>query len=111
MDTNAIVSAAVAALVDQITPLVTENVLARLKAEGMATLALEPDSLRTPLIALLDQDMQFREALRDMVCEGIDSYDFLNVSLISDMSEKIDAMDFESHDFSEAVKTAIRDAL
>lgn len=111
MDTNAIVSAAVAALVDQITPLVTENVLARLKAEGMGTLALEPDALRTPLIALLDQDMQFREALRDMVCESIDSYDFLNVSLISDMSEKVDAMDFESHEFSEAVKTVIRDAL
>jgi hypothetical protein len=46
-----------------------------------------------------------------MVCEGIDSYDFSNVSLISDMSEKIDGMDFESHDFSDAVKTVIRDAL
>lgn len=71
IDSKPIVDAVLAQLVIQITPAVTDAVVAHIRqasqAEGMAVLSLQPEALEIPMADLLDGDSHFVDKLKSMV--------------------------------------------
>ena len=109
---------------DKLVSDVANAVISKMKAETQAVLALDPDTLKTLFLELLNEDDQTREA----VCEASVSYidDQISQKVEDaandlDLESKIDDVvdqklenyepNFSGGEFEEAVKTVIRDAL
>jgi hypothetical protein len=109
---------------DKLVSDVADAVISKMKAETQAVLALDPETLRSSLIELLNDDDQTREA----VCDA--SVIYIDDQISSKIEDAMNDFDFESKiddvvdqkltdyepnftgaDFEEAVKTVIRDAL
>jgi predicted nuclease with TOPRIM domain len=116
MDTNAIINAAMQQLVDT----VSDAVIRKLKAEGMATVSLEPEALRASFVELLNGNTEVRESIRDIVTDTIDNTNLSDNSEFSDLErqvssleEKLDELeatpvDADDSDFQDAVRSVIR---
>ena len=116
MDTNAIINAAMQQLVDT----VADAVIRKLKAEGMATVSLEPEALEASLIALFIGNAEVRESIRDITSDLIDNINLSDNSEFSDLEaqvsrldEKLDELDAtpvdaDDSDFQDAVRSVIR---
>lgn len=109
---------------DKLVSDVADAVISKMKAETQAVLALDPETLRSSLIELLNDDDQTREAVCDASVIYIDDQisskiedamnDFDFESKIDDVvDQKLEdyEVNFSGGDFEEAVKTVIRDAL
>ena len=109
---------------DKLVSDVADAVISKMKAETQAVLALDPETLRSSLIELLNDDDQTREAVCDASVIYIDDQisskiedamnDFDFDSKIDDVvDQKLTdyEVNFSGGDFEEAVKTVIRDAL
>jgi hypothetical protein len=116
MGTNAIINAAMQQLVDT----VSDEVIRKLKAEGMATVSLEAETLEPLLIDLLNRNMEIRESIRDITSDLIDNINLSDNSEFSDLEaqvsrldEKLDELDAtpvdaDNDDFQDAVRSVIR---
>ena len=109
---------------DKLVSDVADAVISKMKAETQAVLALDPETLRSSLIELLNDDDQTREAVCDASVIYIDDQissriedamnDFDFESKIDDVvDQKLEnfEVNFSGGDFEEAVRTVIRDAL
>jgi hypothetical protein len=109
---------------DKLVSDVADAVISKMKAETQAVLALDPETLRSSLIELLNNDDQTREAVCDASVSYIDDqisqktedamneYDFdSKVDDIVDQKLTDFEVNFSGGDFEEAVRTVIRDAL
>ena len=109
---------------DKLVSDVADAVISKMKAETQAVLALDPETLRSSLIELLNDDDQTREAvcnasvvyiddqIEQKVEEHIENFDF--ESKIDDVvDQKLENYEpnFSGGEFEEAVRTVIRDAL
>ena len=116
MDTNAIIDAVMQQLVDT----VADAVIRKLKAEGMATVSLEAETLEPLLIDLLNRNAEVRESIRDITSDLIDNINLSDNSEFSDLEaqvsrldEKLDELeatpvDADNDDFQDAVRSVIR---
>jgi O6-methylguanine-DNA--protein-cysteine methyltransferase len=116
MDTNAIINAAM----QQLVTTVADEVIRKLKAEGMATVSLEPEALEASLIALFIGNAEVRESIRDITSDLIDNINLSDNSEFQDLErqvsrldEKLDELeatpvDADDSDFQDAVRSVIR---
>ena len=116
MDTNAIISAVMQQLVDT----VADAVIRKLKAEGTATVSLEPEALAATLSNLLTRNTEVREGVRDIVSDSIDNIDLCQISEFADLQRDVESMqekieeveaaviDADDSDFADAVRSVIR---
>jgi len=109
---------------DKLVSDVADAVISKMKAETQAVLALDPETLRSSLIELLNDDDQTREAvcnasvvyiddqIEQKVEDAMNDFDFdSKVDDIVDQKLTDFEVNFSGGDFEEAVKTVIRDAL
>jgi ACT domain-containing protein len=116
MDTQAIIDGIMQRLVDT----VSDEVIRKLKAEGMATVSLEPEALEASLIALFIGNADVRESIRDIVTDTVDNINLSDHSEFNDLErqvsrleEKLDELeatpvDADNSDFQDAVCSVIR---
>jgi len=116
MDTNAIINAAM----QQLVTTVADEVIRKLKAEGMATVSLEPEALEASLIALFIGNADVRESIRDITNDLIDNVNLSDNSEFSDLERQVSALeekldeleatpvDADDSDFQDAVRSVIR---
>jgi hypothetical protein len=101
------------ALVAQLIPQITDAVVARLKAEGTGTLALEPGALVAPMKDLVTSDNEFTEVLsayvreeaRDVISDG----DYVTESDIEDQVSN-GVRDYLREHLDDAIDSAMGDA-
>jgi hypothetical protein len=116
MDTNAIINAAMQQLVDT----VADEVIRKLKAEGMATVSLEAETIQPLLVDLLNRNVEVRDSIRDIVTDSIDNICLSDMGEFQDLQrdverlqEKLDELeatpvDADDSDFQDAVRSVIR---
>jgi predicted nuclease with TOPRIM domain len=116
MDTNAIINAAMQQLVDT----VSDAVIRKLKAEGSATVSLEPEALQASLVDLLNRNAEVRESIRDITSDLIDNINLSDHSEFSDLERQVSSLeekveeldpaviDADDSDFQDAVCSVIR---
>jgi len=109
---------------DKLVSDVADAVISKMKAETQAVLALDPETLRSSLIELLNDDDQTREAvcnasvvyiddqIEQKVEDAMNDFDFdSKIDDVVDQKLTDYEPNFTGGDFEEAVKTVIRDAL
>ena len=97
------------AIVSQLTPVITDAVITRLKAEGTGTLALEPGALEVPFAELLDGDSHAVDKLKAMAREEArDVCDDRDDSQITDMVHN-SARDYLRENIDDAIERALYD--
>jgi len=109
---------------DKLVSDVADAVISKMKAETQAVLALDPETLRSSLIELLNDDDQTREAvcnasvvyiddqIEQKVEDAMNDFDFdSKIDDVVDQKLTDFEVNFTGGDFEEAVKTVIRDAL
>lgn len=109
---------------DKLVSDVADAVITKMKAESKALVALDPDTLRTSIIDLLNNDDETREGVMNATCvyiddqleqkveEHIENFDFESkIDDVVDQKLTDFEVNFSGGDFEEAVKTVIRDAL
>jgi hypothetical protein len=107
-------------LYDKLVADVSDSVIRKLKAEGMATVSLEPEALEASLVDLLNRNMEVRDSIRDIVTDSIDNICLSDMSEFQDLQrdverlqEKLDELeatpvDADDSDFADAVRSVIR---
>jgi hypothetical protein len=115
METQAILDAIMQRLVDT----VADEVIRKLKAEGTATVSLEPEALQTSLIALL-QDTPARDAVRDITSDMLENFDVCQTTEFQDLQREVESLqekveeldpaviDADNSDFDSAVMQVLR---
>ncbi len=109
---------------DKLVSDVADAVISKMKAETQAVLALDPETLRSSLIELLNDDDQTREAvcnasvvyiddqIEQKVEDAMNDFDFdSKIDDVVDQKLTDYEPNFTGGDFEEAVRTVIRDAL
>lgn len=109
---------------DKLVSDVADAVISKMKAETQAVLALDPETLRSSLIELLNDDDQTREAvcnasvvyiddqIEQKVEDAMNDFDFdSKIDDVVDQKLTDYEPNFSGGDFEEAVRTVIRDAL
>ena len=109
---------------DKLVSDVADAVISKMKAETQAVLALDPETLRSSLIELLNDDDQTREAvcnasvvyiddqIEQKVEDAMNEFDFdSKIDDVVDQKLTDYEPNFTGGDFEEAVRTVIRDAL
>ena len=116
MDTNAIINAAMQQLIDT----VSDAVIRKLKAEGIAHITLEPEAIQHSLLALINHNDETREAIRDIVTDTIDNTHLSDNSEFQDLQRDVERLqekleeleatpvDADNDDFQDAVRSVIR---
>ena len=116
MDTNAIIAAVMQQLVDT----VADAVIRKLKAEGSAHAALDPETLSASLTTLLQIDTAARDTVRDIVTDTIDNTNLSDNSEFQDLQREVESLqekveeldpaviDADDSDFADAVRSVIR---
>jgi predicted nuclease with TOPRIM domain len=116
MDTNAIINAAM----QQLVATVSDEVIRKLKAEGEATVSLEPEVLQASFVELLNGNTEVRESIRDIVTDTVDNINLSDnnefnvleqqVSRLEEKLEELEAtpVDADNDDFQDAVRSVIR---
>ena len=101
------------AIVAQLTPQIADAVIARLKAEGTGTLALEPGALEVPLADLLDGDSHAVDKLKAMVREEArDVINDMEVPSEDSISDQVShgVRDYLRENLDDAIDSAMEDA-
>ncbi len=109
---------------DKLVSDVADAVISKMKAETQAVLALDPETLRSSLIELLNDDDQTREAvcnasvlyiddqIEQKVEDAMNDFDFdSKIDDVVDQKLTDYEPNFTGGEFEEAVRTVIRDAL
>jgi predicted nuclease with TOPRIM domain len=116
MDTNAIINAAM----QQLVATVSDEVIRKLKAEGIAHITLEPEAIQHSLLALINHNDETREAIRDIVTDTIDNTNLSDNSEFQDLQREVESLqekveeldpaviDADDSDFQDAVRSVIR---
>jgi hypothetical protein len=116
MDTNAIINAAMQQLIDT----VSDEVIRKLKAEGEATVSLEPGVLQASFVELLNGNTEVRESIRDIVTDTVDNINLSDNSEFQDLQRDVERLqekvvvldpaviDADDSDFQDAVRSVIR---
>lgn len=110
----------VGGLYDKLVADVSDSVICKLKAEGMATVSLDPDTIQPLLVNLLMRNDEVRESIRDITSDMIDKIILSDNSEFSDLEmqvsrleEKVEELDpavidADDSDFQDAVRSVIR---
>lgn len=110
----------VGGLYDKLVADVADAVICKLKAEGSATAALDPETLSASLTVLLQMDTAARDTVRDIVSDSIDNFDLCQLSEFTDLqrdverlSDKVEELDpavidADNSDFDAAVMQVLR---
>lgn len=83
----------VGGLYDKLVTDVADAVICKLKAEGQAQAALDPDTLASSLTTLLQREGAAREAVRDIALDCIDGMDLDYNSQFSELKSKVENLD------------------
>jgi integrase len=109
----------VGGIYDKLVADVSDAVIAKLKAENSAAIALEPDNLRGHLIDLLAGDDGVRDTIRDLIDVKIDDIDLDNYRQFISLEARVDelesndssAIDADNDTFADAVCEVIRNKI
>lgn len=103
----------VGGMYDKLVSDVSDAAIRKLKAEGQATAALDPETLASSLTTLLQREGAAREAVRDIALDCIDGMDLDDNSAFSDLKNKVESIDAividaDDSDFDAAVMQVLR---
>ena len=102
----------VGGLYDKLVADVSDAVIRKLKAEGQATAALDPETLASSLTTLLQREGAARDAVRDIAADCIDNIDLTDNSEFSELKTKVEEMDVaidaDDNNFDAAVMQVLR---
>lgn len=112
--TNVIVES----VIEQIVNAVADVVEKRLEAKGMASLTLSPETLQSSVLSLVETNTGVRDAIRDLIDDKVNDIDLDDLKQFSSLEERVTelenndtAIDADDENFSDAVRSVIRNSI
>ena len=113
---NAVVQAVIKTLVEQITPIVVEQVKQEITAGMGGVLAMDEDALAEPVLRLLQNNVAIVDEIDDRVDDIFRNYKRDTEDLYESLARRVGSIEFEhvtiqSDEFKLAVRAVLKDIL